>query len=534
MENNKNERNFTEGQQLLQTKNCNRGESHTRSKMRNNKIFKEIVSLLYWTMLAACTVGPGTVVTCARAGAEFDLNLIWALIFASILSYTLQEGTARLTIKSGKSLGQCLQAKYKHGRLIWGVGVICWVVAVCVFLGNTFYSCNNWAGGMSAIYALPGAGNTVGLRVGACFGYGFIVIAISLADKTDSLGVGLGVVMIAMVILFLVVVVKLGLDGARFAKGLLPISMPAGSTNIVLSLVGTTAIGFNLFLGGQMAEGKTLPQAQRGIAFSTVMTLIVSVLIMIVGDGTELQKGLFTIANLSGTVENLTGGAGLWIFCLGFIAAALSSMLVCPLGSVMTCESVFNIYAENDEQSAMEYKSTGEKEQDQGTKEGEQVIQIQSEGQERLFPKKYARALMVIMVSVAVIVNAANAPPVKVILVAQVFNGCLLPFFSICLLICLNDPQFMASAPQKGWSNCFLTTAVIITLFLTANSMIQNLFGWTTTNGHILKSTFDTIKFSFSGVIAVAIMLCLFLCTSLGKNVCKSLNCFNRVEDLRT
>ena len=99
-------------------------------------VFKEIMSLLYWTMLAACTVGPGTVVTCARAGAEFQLNLIWALIFASLLAYTLQEGTARLTITSGMSLGQCIQAKYKHGRLVWGVGVICWVVAGSVFFGK--------------------------------------------------------------------------------------------------------------------------------------------------------------------------------------------------------------------------------------------------------------------------------------------------------------------------------------------------------------------------------------------------------------
>lgn len=53
-------------------------------------LFKEFLSLLYWSMLAACTVGPGTVVTCARAGAEYGLNLIWALIFASFLAYTLQ------------------------------------------------------------------------------------------------------------------------------------------------------------------------------------------------------------------------------------------------------------------------------------------------------------------------------------------------------------------------------------------------------------------------------------------------------------
>ena len=109
--------------------------------------------------------------------------------------------------------------------------------------GNTLYSCNNWAGGLSAIYSLPGAQNTAGLRIGACFGYGAIVFGVLIADKGDSLGIGLGLVMVAMVILFLVVVIKLGMDWERFFKGLLPMSMPSGSANIVLSLVGTTAIG---------------------------------------------------------------------------------------------------------------------------------------------------------------------------------------------------------------------------------------------------------------------------------------------------
>ena len=53
-------------------------------------VLKEIVSLLTWSMLAACTVGPGTVVTCARAGSEQGLNLLWALVFATLLAYTLQ------------------------------------------------------------------------------------------------------------------------------------------------------------------------------------------------------------------------------------------------------------------------------------------------------------------------------------------------------------------------------------------------------------------------------------------------------------
>ena len=50
----------------------------------------------------------------------------------------------------------------------------------------------------------------------------------------------------------------------------------------------------------------------------------------------------------------------------------------------------------------------------------------------------------------------------KIIEIAQVFNGCLLPFFSLCLLVCLNDQRFMHSSPQVSsltwllsWLNIF-------------------------------------------------------------------------------
>ena len=93
---------------------------------------EEFLSLLYWAMLAANTIGPGTVVTCARAGAEFELHLVWVLIFASLLAFTLQEGTVRLTITSGLSLGQCLRTKYRHTTSIYNSAIICWVVAISV------------------------------------------------------------------------------------------------------------------------------------------------------------------------------------------------------------------------------------------------------------------------------------------------------------------------------------------------------------------------------------------------------------------
>ena len=58
--------------------------------MNLKDFLKELFNLLRWSILAACTVGPGTVVTCARAGFEQELSLIWALIFATILAFIMQ------------------------------------------------------------------------------------------------------------------------------------------------------------------------------------------------------------------------------------------------------------------------------------------------------------------------------------------------------------------------------------------------------------------------------------------------------------
>ena len=193
---------------------------------RMGDLCSELLSLLYWTMLAACTVGPGTVVTCARAGAEFELHLVWVLIFASLLAFTLQEGTARLTIHSGLSLGQCLRNKCRHTTKIYNSAIICWVVATCVFVGNTLYECNNWAGGIDAVMSMPGASELdsdnpdhqtalTGIRVGCCLAYAGIVLVLLWRDKTDILGIFLGFIMMGMIILFIIVVALMGADWTK-------------------------------------------------------------------------------------------------------------------------------------------------------------------------------------------------------------------------------------------------------------------------------------------------------------------------------
>jgi hypothetical protein len=134
------------------------------------------------------------------------------------------------------------------------------------------------------------------------------------------------------------------------------------------------------------------------------------------------------------------------------------------------------------------------------------------EGKElKKLPRPAYWSIITGMVLISTLVIALDAPRVQIILIAQVFNGCLLPFFAICLLLCLNDPQFMSSSPQKAWANIFLVISVSLTLFLTSNVILQKVFG------HLLDDPF--LKMGIAAGVALSAMSLLCVTTSLGKEL---------------
>ena len=58
---------------------------------------------------------------------------------------------------SGMSLGQCLKHKYRLSAQFQDTAIICWLVAASIFLGNLLFEANNFAGGVDAVMAMPGA-----------------------------------------------------------------------------------------------------------------------------------------------------------------------------------------------------------------------------------------------------------------------------------------------------------------------------------------------------------------------------------------
>ena len=66
---------------------------------------RRLLDLLFWAVIAAAFVGPGTVTTAARAGSDFGLALAWALLFSTVACLVLQEAAARITVVTGARPG---------------------------------------------------------------------------------------------------------------------------------------------------------------------------------------------------------------------------------------------------------------------------------------------------------------------------------------------------------------------------------------------------------------------------------------------
>ena len=83
-------------------------------------------SVIWWSVISAAFIGPGTVTTAAKAGSNYGLSLLWTLVFATVVCFILQESAARLSIVSYKHLGENISCVFKNRifKLAAGLSVV--------------------------------------------------------------------------------------------------------------------------------------------------------------------------------------------------------------------------------------------------------------------------------------------------------------------------------------------------------------------------------------------------------------------------
>lgn len=420
-------------------------------------------SVLLWSVLSAAFIGPGTVTTCSQAGAGYRLQLLWALVFSTIAAIILQETAARMTIASGKNLGQIIGLKYggKQGRGIK------WALFIAVAFGCAAYQTGNLLGAISgALLVIPGASREVLTLILATGCASLLWI-----NNFQMLSRALGILVAVMGGAFLYVALQVPASVGEWGQNLVWPIIPSGSSLLVIGLIGTTIVPYNLFLGSSIGQEQRLSEMRWGIAIAVGIGGLISIAILAAG---VLVTGTYSYEALATALNGKLGGAGVILFGLGLFAAGFSSSITAPLAAAVTAQSMFS---------------------------GENGL---SDWSSKSFNFKWVWGSVLL---VGTIFSIIGIRPIPAIILAQAINGVLLPVVTIALLFAANDKALLGAAYANGfWSNFFTLLIVGVTCFLGLNNI------WLALNqvGHFLpKEAMGPIWVMLGGTVGIVGFLAL-------------------------
>jgi Mn2+/Fe2+ NRAMP family transporter len=290
---------------------------------------KRLLNILFWSVIAAAFIGPGTVTTAARAGSDFRFALAWALLFSVIACLVLQEAAGRITILTGRELGEAIRARFAGSG--WGRWLPA-LAAIGIILGCAAFEAGNLLGGVAGLRLIvdaPPATLTIiaGVEAALLLGTG----------NTKWIARVAGALVAVMGVAFLVTAIRLGPDLGELLRGLLVPSIPVGGTVLVLGLVGTTVVPYNLFLGSALARDCKIEEMRWGLAVAVIGGGIISLGVLVVGSA--LGGGLEYERLAAVLSDRLGPGAGASL-AIGLFAAGFTSAVTAPLAAALTARSI--------------------------------------------------------------------------------------------------------------------------------------------------------------------------------------------------
>ena len=388
---------------------------------------KGLLSVLFWSIISAAFIGPGTVTTASKAGASFQLSLLWALVFSTIATIVLQEAAARITIASGKSLGEIIALKYQ-GKKSNSISLF---VFLAVAFGCAAYQAGNMLGAVAGL-KLISEFSTAMLTIGV----GLIAGALLWIGNYRVIANLLGLVVAIMGFAFIVASFNSGVNVSSLLQSLVVPSIPAGSSLLIIGLIGTTIVPYNLFLASGISRGQSVREMRYGLITAILIGGLISMAILVVG----IQVvGEFSFENLAQTLSNNVAPWAAGLFGFGLFAAGMTSSITSPLAAAVTAQSIFG--------------------------KGEKKWSTRS---------KNFRLVWGVILLIGLFFGLTDIKPIPAIILAQAINGALLPIVTIFLMLVVNDNNILPKRYLNGvFSNVVMLLLVGLSCFLGINNVLK-------------------------------------------------------------
>jgi len=382
------------------------------------------------TLIAAAFIGPGTLTTCTMAGVQTGYGLLWAMVFSVIATIILQEMSARLGFATQEGLGEAFNRQFPSGIARW---VIFFLVIGAILIGNAAYEAGNISGGILGLELLLGPFNGWPVVIGLCC---FLLLFFGKYKWLERILISL---VILMSICFLITAILVKPDLSAILQGFIP-RLPKGNAFLlVMGLIGTTVVPYNLFLHASTISKKwdtkaSLTDLRIENAISILLGGLISMLIIITAASSgALVSEVKSAKDLAIQLEPLFGEQAKWFMGIGLMAAGISSALTAPLAAAYAAKGLFN------------------------WKEDEQ------------YPK--FRAVWMSILIIGVLVAITDIERVLVIKFAQITNALLLPFIAIFLLYVSNSKKLLGVHTNSWLSNALGILVIVITLLLSLKSL---------------------------------------------------------------
>ena len=430
-----------------------------------------VLNILFWSIISAAFIGPGTVTTATKAGSDFQFQLLWSLLFATFACLILQEASARATIHSGMNLGQAIKKHYRGSKSQMPIMAL---IVGAIILGCAAYETGNILGsveGLSLVFPTLDKRIIVG-AIG-------LIAGLALSFKSlRAMANFMGSFVFIMGFTFITTAFFSEAPAEEIISGFVP-SLPdtPGAGLLVLGLIGTTVVPYDLFLGSNVVQKDTTIKDMRiGISTAVILGGFISMAILIVG--TEITRGLspeavanmpFSYKLLSDTLVIHIGQWAVYIFGFGMFAAGFTSAITSPLASALTAKSIF----EHKEKHFDEEVSVSEIEP--GTKR----------------KKSYLYEIVAYSVlATGLLLGFLQIKPVPAIIIAQAFNALILPFISSFLFTIVNEEDIVGKGNLNGQISNIL---MIFVTWLTTVLGIVNVVKAVTSIAEIAIDSPDTL-----------------------------------------
>lgn len=383
-------------------------------------------------LIAAAFIGPGTVTLCTIAGVSYGYSLIWAIILSIFATIFLQELSLRIGLATKMNVAEVIRKSVKSVFLNRFLLIL---IVSSILIGNAAYEAGNITGaslGISGIINYE-AINNIPLFIG------IIAFVILYQGNYKIIERSLIILVLLMSLSFFLTAIITRPDVSALLAGIFTPKVNEKSILIVLGLIGTTVVPYNIFLHSSLViekwdSIKELKTARIESFISIFLGGIVSLSIIVTAASVNTQD-VDSIIDLAKGLEPLYGKFAIYFLGIGLFASGITSSITAPLAASYVAKSCFGWKGS--------MKST-----------------------------KF-RLVWILVLLFGVIVSMIDINPIEIIKFAQFSNSLLLPIIAIILLWIVNNNRITGSQYSYNYQNIFGAIIIIISIVLGARGIIS-------------------------------------------------------------